>query len=296
MKHPPWLRVKLSNSEHFVRMRRLVQTHRLHTVCESASCPNIGECWGKGTATFMILGNRCTRNCGFCDVPPGEPDPPDQEEPGRVAEAVRLLGLRHAVITSVTRDDLPDGGAAIWAETIRQVRDQNPACRIEVLIPDLLGDPAALATVFAAQPDILGHNLETIQRLYPIARPQAAYARSLQVIAHAKEADLATKSGIMLGMGEEPAEVRAAMQDLRANGCDFLTLGQYLPPTPQHVPLQRYWTPDEFQTLAEEGREVGFRHVEAGPLVRSSYHAEEVMHDARADTTAPELSEVADST
>ncbi len=277
MKHPPWLRVKLSNNEQFVRMRNLVQSHRLHTVCESASCPNIGECWGRGTATFLILGNRCTRHCGFCDVPPGHPEPPDPDEPLRVAEAIRLLGLQHAVITSVTRDDLADGGASSWAETIRHIRKQTPECRVEVLIPDFQGKQAALRQVFETSPDILGHNLETVPRLYPLARPQADYGRSLQVIELAKQAGLTTKSGVMLGMGEEVAEIRAVMQDLHANGCDILTLGQYLQPTPQHVPIQRYWTPEEFQQLREYGMTLGFQHIEAGPLVRSSYHAEEAL-------------------
>jgi lipoic acid synthetase len=278
MKHPPWIRVKLSNNEQFVRMRNLVSSHHLHTVCESASCPNIGECWGRGTATFMILGNRCTRHCGFCDVAAGQPEEPDSEEPDRVAEAVRVLGLKHAVITSVTRDDLPDGGASLWAETIRRTRAQNPECCVEVLIPDLQGDQGALQRVFDAKPDVLGHNVETVPRLYPLARPQADYARSLWVIALAKQAGLTTKSGVMLGMGESLEEVLALMQDLQTNGCDILTAGQYLQPTPQHVPIQRYWTPKEFQQLQDEGLALGFRHVEAGPLVRSSYHAEQAPH------------------
>lgn len=258
-------------------MRNLVQSHRLHTVCESASCPNIGECWGRGTATFMMLGNRCTRHCGFCDVPAGTPEPPDPDEPARVAEAIRILGLRHAVITSVTRDDLADGGASAWAETIRHIQKQTPECCVEVLIPDLQGDPAALRRVFETRPNVLGHNLETVPRLYAHARPQADYERSLQVIKQAKRAGLTTKSGVMLGMGEEVAEIQAVMQDLRTVGCDILTLGQYLQPTPQHVPIQRYWTPEEFQRLHEAGMELGFQHVEAGPLVRSSYHAEEAL-------------------
>jgi lipoic acid synthetase len=276
MKHPAWIRVKISTNEQFVRMRQLVSSHQLHTVCENASCPNIGECWGRGTATFMILGNRCTRDCRFCDVLPGKPEQVDEDEPRRVAEAVRLLALKHAVITSVTRDDLPDGGAHLWAETIRQIRVQNPVCRIEVLIPDFQGNEASLRLVFEVQPDILGHNLETVPRLYPIARPQADYQRSLEVLRRAKEAHFTTKSGIMLGMGETLEEIRAVMRDLRTNQCDILTLGQYLQPTRQHVPVERYWTPEEFQQLKAEGEILEFLHVEAGPLVRSSYHADQI--------------------
>ncbi|GAK51327.1 lipoic acid synthetase [Candidatus Moduliflexus flocculans] len=257
-------------------MRNLVSSRGLHTVCEGASCPNIGECWGRGTATFMILGGICTRNCRFCDVPPGEPEPPSYDEPARVADAIRALGLRHAVITSVTRDDLSDGGAALWAETIHQVRAANPDCRIEVLVPDFQGDTIALQLVFDARPDIFGHNLETIARLYAAARPQAIYWRSLKVLQQAKQAGLLTKSGVMLGMGETFDEILAAMQDLRNVGCDLLSLGQYLQPTVQHIPIERYWTPEEFEQLRDEGERLGFQHVEAGPLVRSSYHADQV--------------------
>jgi lipoic acid synthetase len=224
----------------------------------------------------MILGNRCTRNCRFCDVLPEQPHEIDREEPRRVAEAVHLLGLKHAVITSVTRDDLPDGGAKIWAETIHQIRALNPACRIEVLIPDFQGHKTSLQTVLQAHPDILGHNIETVPRLYPLARPQADYRRSLKILHWAKEAEFLTKSGIMLGMGETLQEVRTVMRDLRHSGCDILTLGQYLQPSKSHVPLERYWTPEEFQQLKVEGEALGFLHVEAGPLVRSSYHADQV--------------------
>jgi lipoic acid synthetase len=258
-------------------MRNLVSTHQLHTVCESASCPNIGECWGRGTATFMILGNRCTRNCRFCDVVPGEMEAPDLEEPRRVAEAVRILGLTHAVITSVTRDDLPDGGASLWAETIQQIRALNPDCCIEVLIPDFQGDESALRQVFEVHPDIFGHNIETVPRLYPVARPQADYQRSLHVLDVAKTANLKTKTGIMLGMGETLDEVHAILQDIRTVHCDILTLGQYLQPTPAHVAIERYWTPEEFEQLRRKSLELGFAHVEAGPLVRSSYHAENAL-------------------
>ena len=275
-KHPPWIRVKISQNDDVTRMRDLVRSHGLHTVCEGASCPNLGECWGRGTATFMILGGICSRNCRFCDVPPGKPEPPSCDEPARVADAIRLLGLRHAVITSVTRDDLPDGGAAIWAEMIRQVRAMNPECRIEVLVPDFQGETAALRIVFDAHPDIFGHNLETIARLYAAARPQAVYSRSLDVLREAKQAGLVTKSGVMLGMGETFDEILTAMRDLRGVGCDLLSLGQYLRPTAEHLPVAYYWTPEEFEQLRREGERLGFRHVEAGPLVRSSYHADQV--------------------
>ncbi len=275
-KRPPWIRVKVSNNEQFVKMRQLVTSHQLHTVCESASCPNIGDCWGRGTATFMILGNRCTRDCRFCDVQPGQPEGIDAEEPQRVAEAIRLLALKHAVITSVTRDDLPDGGAHIWAETIRRIRATNPDCRIEALIPDFQGAEKALDIVFQANPDILGHNVETAPRLYPVVRAQADYQRSLTVLHQAKEIGLTTKSGMMLGMGETMQEIRSVMQDLRQIDCDVLTLGQYLQPTKSHIPVERYWSPEEFQQLKEEGEKMGFLHVEAAPLVRSSYHAEQV--------------------
>ncbi len=275
-KRPPWIRVKVSNNEQFVRMRQLVNSHHLHTVCESASCPNIGDCWGRGIATFMILGNRCSRDCRFCDVQPGRPGGVDAEEPQRVAEAIRLLSLKHAVITSVTRDDLPDGGARIWADTIRQIRTITPDCRIEVLIPDFQGDERSLDLVFQANPDILGHNVETVPRLYPAARPQANYQRSLSVLQFAKHVGLTTKSGMMLGMGETLQEIRAVMQALRQIDCDVLTLGQYLQPTQSHLPVERYWSPEEFQQLKEEGEKMGFLHVEAAPLVRSSYHAEQV--------------------
>ena len=269
--------MKISQNDDVTRMRNLVRSHSLHTVCEGASCPNIGECWGRGTATFMILGGVCTRNCRFCDVPPGEPEPLSCDEPARVADAIRALGLRHAVMTSVTRDDLPDGGAAIWAETIRLVRAASPDCRIEVLVPDFQGETVALQLVFDACPDIFGHNLETIARLYAAARPQAIYLRSLEVLRQAKQAGLLTKSGVMLGMGETFDEILAAMQDLRNVGCDLLSLGQYLRPTAQHLPIERYWTPEEFEQLRREGERLGFQHVEAGPLVRSSYHADQVQ-------------------
>ncbi len=273
-RHLPWLKVKLPQGENYFRLKTLVRENRLHTVCESASCPNIGECWNRGTATFMILGNICTRSCGFCDVATGRPQGLDWDEPRRVGEAIQTLGLRHAVITSVNRDELPDGGAAIWAETIRQVRQRNPECTIEVLIPDFKGSAEALYTVLEAQPDILAHNTETVPRLYRQVRPQAKYQQSLELLARAKRAGFITKSALMLGLGEELEEVRVVMRDLCGVSCDILTLGQYLQPSKKHLPVRRFYTPEEFVRLKEEGEAMGFRHVESGPLVRSSYHAD----------------------
>jgi lipoic acid synthetase len=248
----------------------------LHTVCEEAMCPNIGECWGAGTATFLLLGDTCTRNCGFCNVKTGRPRPLDLREPERVARAVAHMKLKHAVVTSVTRDELPDGGAYIFAQTIRHTRELVPDCTIEVLIPDFKGSPAALATVMAARPDILNHNVETVPRLYRRVRPQANYRQSLEVLRRARELDgeVVTKSGIMVGLGEEWGEILEVMADLRAVDCDVLTIGQYLRPSAQHLPVERYYPPQEFDHLRAEGERLGFRHVESGPLVRSSYHAE----------------------
>ena len=264
------------------RLQELMRSKELHTVCEEARCPNIGDCWNRGTATFMILGDTCTRSCGFCAVKTGRPGTLDLGEPERVAVAVQRMNLRHAVITSVNRDELPDGGAAIFAETIRAVRRNSPGTTIEVLIPDFKGDRKALATVMAAKPEILDHNVETVPRLYRRVRPQAEYARSLAVLRVAKEIDpeALTKSGLMVGLGEERDELLAVFADLAAQGVDILTVGQYLRPTPDHLPIERYWTPDEFAGLRAATLEMGFRHVEAGPLVRSSYHAEEQAGDA----------------
>jgi lipoic acid synthetase len=271
----PWLKVKLPHGENYFALKQLVRDKRLHTVCESASCPNIGECWNQKIATFMILGDVCTRSCGFCDVKTGSPPGLDHEEPTRVAEAVRTLGLNHAVITSVNRDELPDGGAAIWAATIRQVRALNPMCTVEALIPDFEGLIGSLALVLEAKPDILAHNTETVPRLYRTVRPQAKYPRSLELLHRAKKQGFVTKSGVMVGLGEEWEELRQVMQDLCAVHCDILTIGQYLQPSRQHLPVLRIYTPEEFQLLRQEGQACGFRHVEAGPLVRSSYHAGE---------------------
>jgi len=272
---PEWLKVRIPAGENYSRLKSLVAQHGLHTVCEEARCPNMGECWNAGTATFMILGDICTRSCGFCAVRTGRPQGLDLEEPIRVAEAIRRLGVRHAVITSVNRDELPDGGATIFAETIRQARIVSPGIKIEVLIPDFRGVAWALQIVIDARPDILNHNVETVPRLYSIVRPQAKYARSLELLDCAKRNGMVTKSGLMLGLGETMEEVVRLLADLRRVGCDILTIGQYLQPTKQHLPVDRFVLPDEFKMLKLRGLEMGFKHVESGPLVRSSYHAEQ---------------------
>ncbi|MCC6385755.1 MAG: lipoyl synthase [Dehalococcoidia bacterium] len=274
---PPWLKVRFPAGPNYARVQELMRGERLHTVCEEARCPNIGDCWSRGTATFMILGDTCTRSCGFCAVKTGRPGAVDTGEPRRVALAIQRMGLRHAVITSVNRDELPDGGAAIFAETIRWSRRLSPGTTFEVLIPDFKGDRAALATVLEARPEILNHNTETVARLYPTVRPQARYERSLDLLAAAKEIDpgTLTKTGIMVGLGETYDEVIATARDIAARGVDILTAGQYLRPGPGYLPIVRYWTPEEFAALKAEALALGFRHVESGPLVRSSYHAEE---------------------
>ncbi len=272
---PPWIRGRIASGGGYSRIRSLVEDKRLNTVCEEAQCPNLGECWSRGTATFMILGDTCTRSCGFCAVKTGRPGDLDLDEPRRVAESVRAMGLKHTVVTSVNRDELKDGGAAIFAETIELVRDMSPGCRVEVLTPDFLGDTEALDIVFSAKPEIFNHNLETVPRLYSTVRPQAVYARSLQVLERAKDAGLKTKTGIMVGLGESPDEVRELMEDLAAIECDIFTIGQYLQPTQRHLPIVRFVHPDEFVEFKHTGEEMGLGHVEAGPMVRSSYHAEE---------------------
>ena len=273
---PEWLKVRLPVGPQVEELRRLMRSKSLHTVCEEAHCPNMAECWGAGTATFMILGDTCTRSCGFCAVKTGRPGVVDAEEPRRVGEAVAQMALGHAVVTSVNRDELPDGGAEIFAETIREIRRQSPSTTVEVLIPDFVGRPESLDTVLAARPEILNHNVETVPRLYPRVRPQARYERSLEVLRRTKERapDLVCKSGIMVGLGETRDEVTATMRDIASQGTDILTVGQYLRPSPVHLPIERYWTPSEFDELRDAGMTMGFRHVEAGPLVRSSYHAE----------------------
>jgi lipoyl synthase len=275
-RRPPWLKVPSPWGEDYQRVEQLVHRHQLHTVCESARCPNIGECWGAGTATFMILGDVCTRNCAFCAVHTGRPDPADQGEPERVAQTIRHLGVRHAVITSVTRDDLPDGGAAIFAACIQRSRQVAPGRSIEVLIPDFGGDGDALAAVMRAGPDILNHNVETVPRLYRTVRPQARYARSLEVLRRAKELDVRalTKTGLMVGLGESTEEIEAVIADLVTVNVDILTIGQYLRPSEQHLPIARYYAPAEFDQLRARGLALGLRWVESGPLVRSSYRAD----------------------
>ena len=267
--------MRIPGGREYSEVRRRVDEHQLHTVCESAKCPNLGECWAQGAATFMILGDICTRSCGFCAIKTGRPGEVDRNEPSRVADAVRRMGLRHAVITSVARDELADGGASIWAETIRAVRQAAPRCRVEALIPDFKGKEELLQTVLDASPDVLGHNLESVPRLYPRARPQARYERSLELLARAKAREFITKSGLMLGIGEEDGELDGALRDLRAAEVDLLTLGQYLQPTTEHLPVERFVSPGEFARWKERGLALGFRAVVAGPLVRSSYHADE---------------------
>lgn len=272
---PDWIRGKIPGGEGYNRVKALVEEKRLHTVCAEARCPNLGECWSRGTATFMILGDICTRACTFCAVKSGRPTELDLDEPRRVADSIRIMGLKHAVITSVNRDELEDGGASIFAEVTRQVRAHCPGTRLEFLIPDMMGRKDALEMILASPPDILNHNMETVPRLYSRVRPQASYGRSLQILSWAKEAGAVTKSGLMLGLGEDLDEVREVMRDLRAIECDILTLGQYLRPSENHHPIIRFVHPDEFAQLREEGLAMGFRHVESGPLVRSSYHADE---------------------
>ncbi len=272
---PPWFKVKMQPGPRLNNLQSLVKELKLHTVCEEARCPNIWDCWNRGTATFMILGDTCTRSCGFCAVKTGRPTELDEQEPERVAKAIAKLGLRHAVITSVNRDELPDGGAGIFAETIRKTREALPTCTIEVLIPDFKGNPAAQDKVFSARPDILNHNTETVPRLYRPVRPQGKYVWTLELLSRAKAGALVTKTGLMLGLGETIEEVRVVMRDLVTIRCDILTLGQYLQPTKEHLPIVRFYHPEEFTRLKVEGEAMGIRHVESGPLVRSSYHAEE---------------------
>ena len=275
LRRPDWLRVKFGSGDTFQHVRGLVDHNNLNTVCESARCPNLGECWSRGTATFMLLGNICTRSCRFCNIEVAKPNEVDIEEPYRVADAVIKMNLKHVVLTMVARDDLKDSGAFIVAETIRQIRLIKPDCSIEALISDLKGNPDHLNIVLDANPDILNHNLETVKRLQKDLRVQATYDRSLQILNWAKEKNFITKSGIMVGVGETVDEIIELMSDLRKISCSILTIGQYLPPTKAHYPLHRFYTPAEFEDLKELGLEMGFMHVESGPLVRSSYHAEE---------------------
>jgi len=274
IKKPKWLRVKLPIGENYRKVRSLVDEHKLHTICESGSCPNMGECWGEGTATFMILGNICTRSCGFCGVKTGRPETVDWDEPEKVARSIKIMNIKHAVITSVDRDDLKDGGADIWAQTVRAIRHQSPGTTLETLIPDFAGKWENLQVIIDVAPEIVSHNLETVRRLTKQVRIQAKYDRSLEVLFRLKKGNMRTKSGVMLGLGESEEEIIETMTDLRSVGVDILTLGQYLQPTPKHLPVKEFITPERFDKYGQLGREMGFRYVESGPLVRSSYHAE----------------------
>ncbi|MFT6245095.1 MAG: lipoic acid synthetase [Salibacteraceae bacterium] len=274
IKKPKWLRVKLPTGENYRKVRGLVDEHKLHTICESGNCPNMGECWGEGTATFMILGNVCTRSCGFCAVQTGRPDDVDEFEPGKVAHSVKTMGIKHAVITSVDRDDLKDGGSAIWAQTVRAIRKQSPGTTLETLVPDFAGNWDNLQVVIDVAPEIVSHNIETVRRLTKEVRIQAKYDRSLEVLFRLKKGGMKTKSGIMLGLGETHQEIIEAMEDLRSVHVDVVTIGQYLQPTPKHLPIDEFVTPERFAEYKELGLKMGFRFVESGPLVRSSYRAE----------------------
>ena len=272
---PSWLKMRMPAGEGYSKLLRLVNDQKLHTVCQSAKCPNMGECWSLGTATLMILGDVCTRSCGFCHIATGRPPVLDLDEPVRVGYAVAQMSLKHVVITSVNRDELPDGGAGVWAHTIREIRRQSPGTSVEVLIPDFCGDWDSLQTVLDERPDILNHNIESVPRLYRVVRPQAKYPRSLKLLQIAKEQGLLTKTGMMLGLGEDDHEIEATITDLVATGVDILTLGQYLQPTTKHLPVVRWVHPDEFAAWKIRGEAAGLRHVESGPMVRSSYHAEQ---------------------
>lgn len=274
IKKPSWLRVKLPTGENYRMVRSLVDEHKLHTICESGNCPNMGECWGEGTATFMILGNICTRSCGFCAVATGKPEQVDEFEPGRVAHSVKTMRVKHAVITSVDRDDLKDGGSEIWAQTVRAIRKQSPGTTLETLIPDFAGKWENLQNIIDVAPEIVSHNLETVRRLTKEVRIQAKYDRSLEVLFRLKKGGMRTKSGIMLGLGETHEEIIETLDDLRAVDVDIVTLGQYLQPTTKHLPIAEFVTPERFEEYKEYALGLGFRYVESGPLVRSSYHAE----------------------
>ncbi|MGZ5246569.1 MAG: lipoyl synthase [Flavitalea sp.] len=274
IKKPSWLRVKLPTGESYRHVRSLVDNHKLHTICESGNCPNMGECWGEGTATFMILGNVCTRSCGFCAVATGRPDPVDFDEPQRVAEAIYLMKVKHAVITSVDRDELKDGGSIIWYNTIKAIKSLNTETTLETLIPDFKGQMENVERIIEASPEVVSHNIETVERLTRQVRIQAKYRRSMDVLKVLKEGGMRTKSGIMMGLGEKKEEVLQTMEDLRSSGVDVITMGQYLQPTNKHLPVLRFVHPDEFAEYREAGYQMGFDYVESGPLVRSSYHSE----------------------
>ncbi len=281
LKKPDWLRVKLPIGENYKHVRGLVDQHKLHTICESGNCPNMGECWGEGTATFMILGNTCTRSCGFCAVATGRPDLLDWDEPQRVAEAIYLMKVKHAVLTSVDRDELKDGGSIIWANTVNAVRALSPQTTLETLIPDFKGEKENIQRIVEVKPEVVSHNIETVERLTRQVRIQAKYHRSMEVIRTLKQGGMRTKSGIMLGLGERKEEVIQTLQDLRDNGCDVVTIGQYLQPTVKHLRVDRFVHPDEFAEYKEIGYSIGLDHVESGPLVRSSYHSEKHLFSGR---------------
>lgn len=274
IKKPDWLRVKLPIGEDYKHVRNLVDTHKLHTICESGNCPNMGECWGEGTATFMILGNICTRSCGFCAVATGKPNPVDWDEPQRVAEAINLMKVKHAVVTSVDRDEIKDGGSIIWFNTIKAIKALNPATTLETLIPDFKAEAENIQRIIDAAPEVVSHNIETVERLTRQVRIQAKYWRSMETLRILKQGGMRTKSGIMLGLGEVKEEVVQTMQDLRDSRVDVITIGQYLQPSKKHLQVQRFVHPDEFKELREIGYQMGFDYVESGPLVRSSYHSE----------------------
>ncbi|MGG1877795.1 lipoyl synthase [Paenibacillus cisolokensis] len=286
---PDWIRIKLTTGDNYKEIKDMMRSKTLHTVCEEARCPNIYECWANRTATFMILGDICTRACRFCAVNTGLPTELDLQEPERVAEAAEQMNLQHCVVTSVARDDLKDGGASIFAATVKAIRKRLPLCSVEVLIPDFMGSEDALKIVMDAKPDILNHNIETVERLSDRVRAKAKYSRSLQLLANAKkmQPDIPTKSSIMLGVGEQWDEILQAMDDLRAVDCDIMTIGQYLQPSPKHLNVEKYYTPEEFAQLKEEGMKRGFSHVESGPLVRSSYHAHEQVKSAQRQKEEP---------
>ena len=277
VRKPEWLKISIGANERYTETKRIVESHCLHTICSSGRCPNMGECWGRGTATFMIGGNICTRSCKFCNTQTGRPLPLDPQEPTHVAESVRLMKLSHAVVTSVDRDDLPDLGAAHWAQTIRKIRRLNPETTIEVLIPDFQGRKELVEQVIEARPDIISHNMETVRRISPLVRSAARYDTSLEVIRQIAASGITAKSGIMVGLGETPAEVEELMDDLRAAGCQIMTIGQYLQPSHRHYPVAEYVTPEQFKRYEETGLAKGFTQVESGPLVRSSYHAEKSL-------------------
>ena len=277
VRKPEWLKISIGANERYTETKRIVESHCLHTICSSGRCPNMGECWGRGTATFMIGGNICTRSCKFCNTQTGRPLPLDPQEPTHVAESVRLMKLSHAVVTSVDRDDLPDLGAAHWAQTIREIRRLNPETTIEVLIPDFQGRKELVEQVIEARPDIISHNMETVRRISPLVRSAARYDTSLEVIRQIAASGITAKSGIMVGLGETPAEVEELMDDLRAAGCQIMTIGQYLQPSRRHYPVAEYVTPEQFKRYEETGLAKGFTQVESGPLVRSSYHAEKSL-------------------